>query len=88
MKQFTSEEIQAQFEKLPKNVQEALTSTDVNDKVKSIAEKYNLHMDQLTELVDEVGIIMLGLQKPSLFVTDLCESLLSTERWRSLSQTT
>ena len=75
MKQFTSEEIQAIFEKLPTEVLEAITSSDVNEKVESIGKKYNLHIDQLGELVDEVGLVMLGLQKSSLFVSDLCDRL-------------
>lgn len=75
MKQFTSEEIQAQFEKLPPEVQTAVTSSDVNEKIEAIAKKYDLHIDQLGELVDEVGLVMLGLQKPDLFVSDLCERL-------------
>ena len=75
MKQFTSKEIQDAFEKLPQDVQTALTSVDLNNKVKSIAERYNLHMDQLGNLVDEVGLVMLGLQKSSSFIDGLCSRL-------------
>lgn len=75
MKQFTTEEIQAQFETLPKEVQDAVVSSGVNDKLKALAGKYDLHIDQLEDLVDEVGLTMLGLRKSSYFVGDLCSRL-------------
>ena len=75
MKQFTSEEIQTRFEKLPAEVQKAVTSSDVNAKIEAIGKKYQLHVDQLGELVDEVGLVMLGLQKSSFFIDDLCSRL-------------
>jgi hypothetical protein len=79
MKEFTSEEIQAQFEKLPTEVQAAVSSTDVNNKIEAISQRHGLHMDQLSELVDEIGLIMMGLRKSSLFTSDLC-SRLSVDR--------
>ncbi len=75
MKQFTSGEIQERFEKLPEEVQKAVTSSDVNAKIEAIGKKYQLHVDQLGELVDEVGLVMLGLQKSSFFTEDLCSRL-------------
>lgn len=75
MRQYTADEIQAQFEKLPRQVQEAVASTDVNDKIEAIGKKNGLMIDQIGELIDEVGQVMMGLQKPALFVDDLCERL-------------
>lgn len=68
MRQFTADEIQAQFEKLPAEVQAAVTSTEVNDKIEALAKKHNLLIDQTGELVDEIGLVMLGLNKSNDFV--------------------
>ena len=70
MKEFTSEEIQAQFEKLPKELQDAISSPDIHDKIQKIGGKHNLHIDQIGELVDQIGLVMLGLKKASNFVAD------------------
>ncbi|MES2314619.1 MAG: hypothetical protein V4524_01630 [Patescibacteria group bacterium] len=74
MRQFTSEEIQAKFEQLPKGVQDAITSTDVHDGLIAISKKYNLMLDQEGELVDQVGLIMLGLSPSSSFVGNFANS--------------
>ncbi len=68
MKLFTANEIQAQFEKLPKEVQTAITSTEINDKIEALAKKHNLLIDQTGELVDEIGLTMMGLSKSADFV--------------------
>jgi hypothetical protein len=68
MRQFTADEIQAQFEKLPAEVRAAVTSTEINDKIEAIAEKRGLLIDQMGELVDEIGLVMLGLAKSNDFV--------------------
>ncbi|MEK7609912.1 MAG: hypothetical protein AAB470_02210 [Patescibacteria group bacterium] len=68
MKQFTSEEIQGQFEKLPTELQKVVTSPEIHDKIETIGKRHNLLIDQLGELVDEIGLILLGLEKSSDFV--------------------
>jgi hypothetical protein len=70
MKQFTSEEIQSQYEKLPKDLQDAISSTEVHDSIVAIGNKYELHVDQLGEMVDLVGLIMLGLSPSKDFVNN------------------
>ena len=85
MKQFTTKEIEAQFEKLPKELQDAVTSPDAQAKVQDIAKKHNLRVDQLGELVDEIGMIMLGLEKSSNFVGQTSERLgISVDEARSI----
>lgn len=75
MKEFTSEEIQAQFDKLPEEVKAAVTSTDVNDKIEAIGKNKGLLIDQVGELVDEIGLVMMGLRKAEYFIPDLCSRL-------------
>lgn len=73
MKQFTSDEIQSQFEKLPKDLQEAISSTEVHNSIVAIGNKYGLHVDQLGEMVDLVGLIMLGLSPSRGFVKNFSQ---------------
>lgn len=75
MKQFTSEEVQARFERLPPEIQEAVTSTDVHERIRSIGQKHDLRVDQIGALVDEIGLVMLGFQKSSSFIPDLMKEL-------------
>ncbi len=75
MKQFTSEEIQNQFEKLPAELQAAVTSPEIHDKIEAIGKRHNLMIDQMGELVDEIGLILLGLEKSSDFVSHASQKL-------------
>lgn len=75
MKQFTSEEIQDQFEKLPAELQAAVTSPEIQEKIEVIGKKHNLMIDQMGELVDEIGLILLGLEKSSDFVNHASQKL-------------
>jgi hypothetical protein len=68
MKNFTSDEIQARFENLPKELQEAVNSAAVTESIEAIGKKNGLLIDQIGELVDMVGLIMLGLMPSNKFV--------------------
>ena len=68
MKQYTPEEIQAKFDSLPKMIQDAITSTNVNMQIEAIGKKYDLKIDQIGELVDQVGLVMIGLERSADFV--------------------
>jgi hypothetical protein len=74
MIKFTEEQIQERFKQLPKEVQEAVTSADVHDKILGVAKKYGLHVDQEGELVDQIGLIMLGLSPSKDFVKNFSSS--------------
>ena len=65
---FTAEQIQARFEQLPKEIQDAVTSADVHNSIIEIAKKNNLHIDQEGDLVDQVGLVLLGLSPSKDFV--------------------
>jgi len=73
MKQFTQQEIQDQFDRLPTEVQNAINASDLPDKISVIGKKYALHTDQLGELVDEIGLVILGLRRSSAFIGDMIE---------------
>ncbi len=68
MLKFTAEQIQAQFEKLPQEVKDAVTSAEIHDSIITIANNRGLHVDQEGILVDLVGQVMLGLSPSKDFV--------------------
>ncbi|MEK7646350.1 MAG: hypothetical protein AAB381_01490 [Patescibacteria group bacterium] len=71
MKQFSAEQIQERFEQLPKDLQEAISSPEINTAIQAIGDKHSLHIDQLGELVDLIGLVMLGLIPSKEFVKNL-----------------
>lgn len=68
---YTEEQIKEKFDSLPQDVKEAISSVDTTNDVINIGDKYSLHVDQLGELVDETGLVMLGLTSPNDFVSNL-----------------
>ena len=75
MTKYTAEQIQARFEQLPKEVKDAITSTDIHDELISIAKKNNLRIDQEGDLIDQVGLVMLGLSPSKEFVKNVSNEL-------------
>jgi hypothetical protein len=73
MRQFTSEQIQERFETLPTDLQEAVSSPEVNEIIQEIGRKHDLHIDQVGELVDAIGLVMLGLVPAKDFVRTFSE---------------
>jgi hypothetical protein len=67
--------IEERLAKVPPDIRAAITSTDVAEKVQNIARSHNLHIDQMDELFDETGLMMLGLTKTSEFVGNIATRL-------------
>ena len=60
MEQELQKKIQARFAELPEDIQKAVQSADVDKKVRDIAAKNQLHVDQSGALGDEVLMAMMG----------------------------
>lgn len=58
----TEEIIKEQISKLPKIVKDAISSANLGDKIKKIANKNMLHIDQAGILINETMFVMLGLE--------------------------
>lgn len=87
MKKFTVDEIQNKFDSLPEELQEAITSSDVNDALEDIAKQNGLQLDQLGELVDLVGLIILGLVPSSDFIREFSrEAEVSEKQARRIAE--
>lgn len=58
-----NEKIRERFKELPKVVQNAITSADVQKQLRALAETNNLHVDQWQLLENEVMLSLLGFQE-------------------------
>jgi len=56
------EKMQARFLQLPKALQDAITSADVEKKLRALSETHKLHLDQWQKLENEVMLALLGFQ--------------------------
>ncbi|MEK7556123.1 MAG: hypothetical protein AAB523_02445 [Patescibacteria group bacterium] len=65
------EQLLEQFKKLPKDLQAAITSNDVDTAMQEISKRNHLHIDQAGELADEVGLVLLGVVHPDDFLEDV-----------------
>lgn len=57
--------MQERFAKLPKVVQDAITSADVQKHLQELAKTHKLHLDQWTTLENEVMMVLLGIESTS-----------------------
>lgn len=68
---FSSKKIQEKFLEAPEDVQEAITSSKVNERLLDLADKYKLQFDEADELTKEMGFLMLGLKPKDNFVKNI-----------------
>ena len=54
-------EINAQLAKLPKDLQEIILATETADKIRAIGQKYQLHIDQMGALDEEINNVLFGI---------------------------
>lgn len=69
--EFTSEEIRSAFDKLPREVQVAVSAPETYERSKSIGEKAGLNTTQLVEMIDETSLVLMGLKKESEFIDNV-----------------
>lgn len=70
-----NEIIKTQFNKLPKEIQDAILSANWSDVLRVIAKKYQLHIDQTGLLQTETAMVLLGLIHPDDFQNNLIQEL-------------
>lgn len=75
MRDYTQEELEARYQKLPAPLKEALFSPDIAYSVFDAGKKYNMTIDQIGNIADEVGYVILGLTRPNEFISNLTERL-------------
>jgi hypothetical protein len=72
---YTKEQIQTRYDKLPADIREAIDSVSTTNAVVDIGQKYDLMYDQISELVDEVGLTMIGLTPETMFVNNIARRM-------------
>lgn len=83
----TQEEILEKYRKLPKEVRDVIFADNTSDKMFELGHKYNLHVDKIGALADEVGDLILGFSHPKDFVNNLTSALgLKAEDARKIAQ--
>lgn len=71
----TPEMISEKFNSLPVDMQEAISSDQVSEHLETLALKYKLRVDKMGDMIDEVGLVMLGFKKSSAFIDSLVHRL-------------
>ena len=69
------EQLKEKYNSLPKDVQDALFSDEVAGKIQSISKENNIKDEKMSELADEVGLVMYGITKPKNFIPNLSSRL-------------
>lgn len=68
-------------------MQKAVSSNEILEKIREVGGNNNLMIDQIGELIDQVGLIMLGLAKSSGFVRDISSRLsIDTDTAKKVAQ--
>src|SRR3989344_3218347 len=75
MTNYTRKELGQKFQEIPEDLQELILSTETADKVYEVGSKHFLHIDQIGELADEIGLVMLGINKANNFVNHVADRL-------------
>lgn len=80
------EMVKEQFRRLPKVVQQAIVSADVEKQLRELADKHNLHLDQWGILEDQVQMTLLGIKHNDELAANIQSELaLSAEEAQSLA---
>ena len=74
-KEYTKEELWKLYEKLPKELQEAIFSNETADQIGNIGERYELSEEATSELAGCVGDVLLGILPPAEFQETLEKEL-------------
>ncbi len=67
--EYTTQQLEEKYRALPEDLREAMIGVETAKAVGNIGQKHNLHIDQIGDLADEIGLTMLGLTKSDEFVT-------------------
>jgi len=68
---YTKEQLAQKYRELPEDLKEAMVEVRTAETIYDIGQKNNLHVDQIGELADEVGLAMLGLTKSDDFLSHI-----------------
>ncbi len=68
-------QLEDRFKSIPDDVRDMMTSPETMEAVRQIGQKYHLHVDEMDELYEETGHVMLGLTRTKDFIGNLRKRL-------------
>jgi hypothetical protein len=71
----TEQELEQLYNSLPQNTKDLISSPSTAREVKHLAEKYELDVSNTEMLLNEVGLVLLGVEDRETFAKDLIEVL-------------
>jgi len=72
---YTPEQIQERYDRLPPDIREAIDSVSTTSIIVDIGQKNGLMYDQIEELVNEVGLVLVGLTPSPMFVSNIARRM-------------
>ena len=69
--EYTTQQLEEKYRSLPEDLKKAMTEVNTAETIHNIGQKHHLHIDQIGDLADEIGLTMLGLTKPDEFVNNI-----------------
>src|SRR3989338_6130993 len=87
MKNFTEEQIAKMYDNLPEDLKDAIFGLEMNEIVERIGREKQLNIEQIGDLANETGMVMLGVTHPNEFIGNLAERLeVDKEKARAIAQ--
>lgn len=87
MKNFTEEQIAQMYDNLPEDLKDAIFGMEMNEIVERIGRENQLNIEQIGDLANETGMVMLGVTHPNEFIVNLAERLeVDKEKARAIAQ--
>lgn len=80
MSNLTPKQVLEKYNELPEKVRLAYSSEETTETIQQIGKKYNLHVDQMGELANQIGLIMIGVNRPDNLINQLKEVLKIEEK--------
>ncbi|MEK7647324.1 MAG: hypothetical protein AAB378_03095 [Patescibacteria group bacterium] len=75
MEKYSAEQIQQKYDTLPLKVREVFEGAETAETLQQIGKKHKLMLDQLGELTDETGLVILGLTHPKDYINNISARL-------------
>ena len=75
MKNFTEEQIAQMYDNLPEDLKDAIFGLEMNEIVERIGRENQLNIEQIGDLANETGMVMLGVTHPNEFIGNLDDRL-------------
>ena len=87
MKNFTEEQIAQMYDNLPEDLKDVIFGLEMNEIVERIGRGNRLNIEQIGDLANETGMVMLGVTHPNEFIANLAERLeVDKEKARAIAQ--